>query len=109
MRASPSPAYCSRQPRPTIVVLGMRSHRGRCPRLLERMGVRKRVDRHAGVDDALYGRIWREVNLEVARAGRLAGEANVSDGDLVTLAIAPGVRRDREIGLQSLQGLLVPV
>src|SRR5664280_3761182 len=85
------------QPRPTIAVLSMRSGRRGRAGLLHRMCAREGVVLHAGVDDALDGRVRRDVDLEIGRARRLAGEADVRDGDLVALAIAPGLLRGGEI------------
>src|SRR5450755_4236937 len=68
------------QPRPTIAVLSMRSGRRGRAGLLHRMRAREGVVRHAGVDDALHRRVRRDVDLEIGRARRLAGEADVSDG-----------------------------
>src|SRR5664279_6108378 len=63
------------QPRPTIAVLSMRSGRRGRAGLLHRMRAREGVVRHTGVDDALHRRIRRDVDLEISRARRLAGEA----------------------------------
>src|ERR1019366_2747643 len=63
----------------------------------------------AGVDDALDGREWRQIDLEIRRARRLPGQTNVGDGDLVALTVAPGLLRAGEIGFQRLQGLHVPM
>src|SRR5450759_3836718 len=97
------------QPRPTIAVLSMRSSRRGRAGLLHRMRAREGVVRHAGVDDALDGREWRQIDLEIRRARRLPGKTNVGDGDLVALTVALGLLRAGEIGFQRLQGLHVPM
>ena len=83
-------------------------HRRRRAGLLQRMRPRERLVLHAGVGDALEGRERREIDLEEARARRLAGEADVGDGDAVAVGVFAG-RLVLQMGLERGQRGAVPV
>src|SRR5665647_525580 len=102
--------FLPHQPRPTIAVLSMTIRlRRRRAGLLERMGARESVVLGAGRGDARDGRIRRQIDLEEIRPRHLTGQANVGNGELLTLAIGAGLLLGCEMLLQPAQRRLVPM
>src|SRR5215213_10347572 len=98
---------CRRSPR--LQAGGGTSYRGRSARLTQRMRTRKGVVLHTGVDDTPDGREWPQVVLEKVCAHRLTDQANVGNGDVLALAVAPGFFAVRQVCLDRSERFPDPV
>ena len=86
----------------------MRHGRGRA-RLLERVRAGDGLVLVGLCDDARHRRKGTHLDLEEARADRLPAQTSIRNGELIAVAEFAGGIIPHEQGLQSAQGLLLPM
>src|ERR1700694_4717215 len=92
----------------TVERISMRARFGRV-RLLERMRPRERIDRHAALDDARYGRERRNIAVVILRARCMAHHTEIGNGRRIAMAEPAGFMAAGEMRLQGVEPLVDPM